>query len=197
MTSLGVAGYMGSGKSSFVRILTKDNRTIWDGDSEAKQLMISDPAVREGIRREFGEDVFPDGRLSFASLGEKAFASKEALKRLNAVVHPPLLKRLKNRLLQRSHKELVIVDAALIPLWKIEDWFDLCVWVHAPRNERINRVMRKSGLPESVVTQRTKLQEAVVPAPSDKKWIVVENTGSLEDLQAAVSRFAEKHLTRN
>lgn len=197
MLSLGVAGYMGSGKSSFVRILTKDDRTIWDGDSEAKQLMISDPAVREGIRREFGEDVFPDGKLSFTSLGEKAFASKEALKRLNAVVHPPLLKRLKNRLLQRSHKKLVIVDAALIPLWKIEDWFDLCVWVHASRNERISRVMRKSGLPESVVTQRTKLQEAVVPTPSDNKWIMVENTGSWEDLQAAVSRFSEKYLTRN
>jgi dephospho-CoA kinase len=197
MTSLGVAGYMGSGKSSFVRILAQDDRTVWDGDFEAKALMVSDPAVREGIRREFGKEVFPDEKLSFRSLGEKAFASEEALKRLNAVVHPPLLKRLKTRLLQRSYKELVIVDAALIPLWEIEHWFDHCVWVHAPREERISRIIRKSGLPESVVTQRAKLQEAVVPAPSDKKWIAVENTGSWEDLQAAVGRFAERHLPRN
>ncbi len=197
MTALGIAGYMGSGKSTVARLLAKEPHTLWDGDSEAKQLIMSDPAVLDGIRDEFGRDVFSDGSLSFNALGAKAFASETALRRLNTLVHPPLLERLKNRLLQRSHKELVIIDAALITLWKIEEWFDLCVWVHAPRVERINRITRKSGLPQSVVTQRAELQETVVPPPSDKQWLMVDNTGSLEDLQATVSRFAERYLPRN
>lgn len=197
MTALGIAGYMGSGKSSVARILARDGHIIWDGDSEAKQLMRSDRTVREGIRQEFGEGVFPNGSLSFGALGEKAFASQKALNRLNAVVHPPLLKRLKTRILQTSHKELVIIDAALITLWKIEEWFDLCVWVHAPRNERIRRIIRKSDLPESVVARRAELQEAMVPAPSDKRWFLVKNAQSPERLQATVNQFAEKYLPRN
>ena len=76
--------------------------------------MQSDPEIKMKLNEIFGEQVFKNGSIAFDRLGSIVFGSIEELKKLNAVVHPPLLERL--CFLMRHRREPVVLDAALIPL---------------------------------------------------------------------------------
>ena len=183
---LGVAGYMGAGKSTAARLLApaagQGGQVIIDADKEAKLFMIADPAVRLKLVTEFGGSIIEKNGLSFSALGRIVFCSHEKLLKLNAIVHPPFVQHLCG-LLQQCRSHTVVLDAALLPLWRIESLFDTCLWVHAPFETRLDRLLRsRSDLDESSLLNRMRRQEEILRIPEGLPWITVENRGSVEHL---------------
>lgn len=190
MKRIGIAGYMGSGKSTVAHACGNAGRfDVIDADAEAKHLMCEDLEVRESLGRNFGADILLPQSLRFDLLGERAFSSIEALMQLNATVHPPLLKRLRSLLDKVNH---CILDAALIPLWNIEDWFDWLFWIEAPSQIRFERLMIKGAMSDAALKQRMDLQQQLFAVPGNDRWSIVHNTGSINELinnmQAVMAR---------
>jgi dephospho-CoA kinase len=184
---VGVAGFMGAGKSTVARLIAQQCACPYiDADAEAKRLMDGNAAIRDAIAREFGAETVVDGRISFPILGPMAFSSPKSLDRLNRIVHPPLLAHLGARL-QACGPEGAVLDAALITLWCVEKWFDLVVWVDAPADTRCARVVARTGLSAPEVRERMARQEALVPQPADSRWRRVVNNGTVEELQREVA----------
>ncbi len=76
-------------------------------------------------------------------------ALPEAKEKLDRIVHPPLLRRLRvgiQEALREDEDRPVVVDAALIVEWGIEDWFDTVVAVRTPERMQIERLVRRNGL---------------------------------------------------
>lgn len=177
---IGIAGYMGSGKTTCSRLFANTGARVINADNEAK-LMESEPEVLQKLVREFGESILNHGKLSFSSLGSIVFSSFELLQRLNSVVHPPLLKRLQKLMLSDPDETIVVVDAALIPLWNIDDWFDLRIWVDAPRQVRLQRISaRVPDIKKEQLQYRMSMQEKLFSPPSQSTWKYISNDGSVE-----------------
>jgi dephospho-CoA kinase len=189
---IGIAGYMGAGKTAAARLFSSAagpagaGAAVIDADFEAKIIMSDDLGMREQLVRAFGCSIIENGRLSFRSLGSVVFTSKEKLLRLNAIVHPPLVKRLRG-LLEAQEGRSVILDAAVLPLCNMETLFDACFWVHAPfeiRLERLKKVRRDLDL--RTLRERMRVQEECLPAPPCPPWRLIHNGGSMEQLVGVI-----------
>ena len=132
-----------------------------------------------------------DGAISFGALGTIAFDSVENLSTLNAIVKPPRVVKALERLMADIHDRDIILDAALLPLWHVEPLFDACLWVEARPDVRLERLLRsRPDLSEAALAKRMRLQQAVLEEPgSSGKWTKIDNSNSVEALEAALLRF--------
>jgi dephospho-CoA kinase len=182
---------MGSGKSTAARLLAARGWTVIDADREAKLLMNGEPLLKRRLVETFGGAIAGGEGISFGALGTLVFGDKENLKRLNALVHPPLLGHLKSLADSHGAKPWVL-DAALIPLWKIEFWFDVCLWVSAPPEVRLGRLLQTaSGLNEPELRRRMRLQEENMPEPGAPQWIFLPNEGDVALLDDSLKNAIE------
>ncbi len=185
---VGISGYMGAGKTTCVKSFTNDQVCIIDADSEAKKVMRSDPRIAEDLCKAFGSSVVDSTGLRFEELAKIAFGSLEQLKILNSISHPPLLLKLKS-MIEVCRRPVCILDAALIPLWRIENWFDICIWVDAPFNVRLQRLrQKKKDVPDSELVLRMKMQEQLLGLPEGPHWVKVEDSVCREFLNEKLER---------
>jgi dephospho-CoA kinase len=187
---IGVAGYMGSGKSTCARLLAESSSSlVIDADAVAKELMTEDKGLQARLVAAFGGSIGEGGGISSEALGRIVFAAKDELVKLNEIVHPSLVRRL-DVLVHRNGRAHCILDAALIPLWGIERWFDVCLWVDASAACRLQRLKgRWRDIDKESLCARMRLQEEVMPAPDRSPWIRLENEGCVEELAAAVAPY--------
>jgi len=183
---IGLTGNIGCGKSTVSKIFKENGFIIIDADKEAKKLL---PELIFPLRNAFGGDVWTNGRLNYSYIARKAFSSEETLKKLNDIVHPPLLKRLKS-LLETYKNQNVCLDAALIYEWDISRWFDKIIVVGCEPQISIER-MQKNGFSTSDIQKRWNLQ-----IPQEEKIkradFVIYNNQDLSALERQVKLAIEK-----
>ena len=188
---IGISGLMGAGKTTcaglFFDVLKRNegDARLVDADVEAKIVMRGDKTLQIKLAESFGESVMKGGEIAFSLLGSLAFSSMPKLLMLNRIVHPLLLERLKELIFSKG-SGCVLCDAALIPLWHIEEWFDALIWVHAPVEERYRRLVNKVQLTPDELTVRMELQQSLVSEPKKAPWDILMNQGTLEELRPSV-----------
>lgn len=161
-----------------------------DADRLGHEVLREDPAAESALVEAFGDDIVaPDGSIDRAALGDRAFATDDGIRRLNAIVHPPLLQRLRAELDRAEGEDarLAVVDAALIFEFGFEEELDAVVLVTAPGDLRARRLRETRGLDEERIERvmAAQLPDAEKEAASD---YVIVNDGSLEALGAAADR---------
>ncbi|MDD5676007.1 MAG: dephospho-CoA kinase [Chitinivibrionales bacterium] len=188
MRTIGVAGFMGSGKTFVARYCAGTRGEIIDADLAAKQVMNGDDALKRELAGAFGPLVVSQGALNFTELGAAAFADSSRLKTLNAIVHPRVVAYL-YQCVKSVAADLCILDAALIPVWDIESWFDALLWIEASPAVRLDRLKKKSALDEAALLRRMRLQEELLAPPRGTKWRTVVNEHDAAALYSALDDF--------
>jgi dephospho-CoA kinase len=117
MLTVGLTGGIASGKSTVARRLQERGCAIIEADLLAHgYLQPENPASQEVIR-EFGAGILDaSGKIDRAKLGEIVFGNAEKIDRLNAIIHPHVLKEIARRLQalkQSGETDIVVVVAAL------------------------------------------------------------------------------------
>jgi dephospho-CoA kinase len=185
---IGIAGYMGAGKSTCIQLLLKENTLLIDADAQAKWLMQNDQIIKNAIFMRFGNDIKENNNIDFQKLGKIAFSSLDKLQKLNEIIHPPLIAHLNALIFNGNFQpklEKIILDAALIPLWHVENWFDYLLWIESPREIRMNRLVNKymGKIKIDELKQRIMLQERLFIPPDTDKWITIRNRGEITDME--------------
>ena len=189
---IALAGYMGSGKTTCARFFADAGAMLINADLEAKALMESEPKILQELKAEFGDSILENDKISYSRLGSIVFGSVEPLLKLNSITHPPLLKKLK-KLLSKEDSRIVVLDAALIPLWNIDSCFDFRIWVEASRQIRMNRILKKNpNIKEAQLIKRMDIQESTFSPPSPWKWSYISNEDSVESLGQKVFLFLQQ-----
>lgn len=183
---IGIAGYSGSGKSTLARLIAdRLSYSLLDVDLFAKDIMIKSSSIKKALIESFGQNILNGNDINFKVLGELAFRDWDSILRLNSVVHPILLEKLKIDI-DKNESERIVVDAALISYWGIEGWFDSLYWIHLDKDIRIQRISeRVKDLSLEELNRRFDIQESLFSEPSDK-WRILENSLDIESLY---SRF--------
>jgi dephospho-CoA kinase len=185
---VGVAGIMGAGKSTVARVFENLGAERIDADLLGRE-MLKDREIRREIVDKFGRRVTgSDGEIDALKLGKAAFRSRESAKDLDRITRQALIDRIKSRIRDVSRsRDVVVVDAALLPEWKPEDWIDILVVVDSDEESAARRAAREARFTRANVRARMKHQLSR-RAKSREADVIIPNYGSLEDLKDRARR---------
>lgn len=159
MTTIGITGGMGSGKSIVAALLTVYGIPVYDADSESKRLLLTSPTIRRGLTDLLGADIYsPDGTtLRRARMASLIFADPNLLARVNAIIHPEV-----GRDFDAWRARLTTSVCAMESAILFESGFDrranLRLMVYAPEAIRLQRVMARDNATEAAARQRMQRQ---------------------------------------
>ena len=185
MTTLGVTGGIGSGKTTVCGFLEEQGARVFYADIEAKRLMRKDPDVRAAIVDAFGEAAYDEeGALDRAYLADRVFGDAEQLDRLNAIVHPHVFKAFEAAKARAVDEEvsLLVHEAALLFEAGGDEHVDTTAVVVAPDADRIDWVTARDDVTPDQV--RARIQHQLPQGElRERADYVIENDGSLDDLR--------------
>ncbi len=192
---IGLTGATGSGKSTVAkRLCEKYGIAHIDCDAIAREITSADSPVLAQLASAFGEDIIlDDGNLDRAALASRAFASKEATKRLNSIMHPIITSKAlaKVNAFTQEGKSAVLLDAAAIFESKIDKLCAFTVVVSAPAEIRLDRIMYRDSI------TREKAEHRMGAQLSDEEYaknadVVLYNYAPY-DTDAEIVKIIEKY----
>lgn len=144
MYKVGITGGIGSGKSIICQLFSSLGIAVYDADNAAKKLMITDQNLKREIINCFGKVYDDSGNLKRSLLAEKVFSNKEALLKLNGLVHPFVV----NDYVQWERKQnsaYVMREAAILFESGTDAGLDFIIAVDAPEEVRVTRSMLRDN----------------------------------------------------
>lgn len=188
MIIVGVTGSIGSGKSTLCKQWEKMGAKVVYADDLAKELMVSNVAVKKKIEHTFGKDSYnTDGSLNKSHLIVEAF-KKNRVEELNGIVHPAVAEAFKHICeVEREKGTAVLVkEAALLFNMGKKDNYDVIVIVTTTKDQQIQRVTQRDNVNERDVTERLEKQPDFEKLKSYADF-VIENNSSLEEFEKKVT----------
>lgn len=187
MKRIGLTGGIATGKSTVTNLLRERGVPVFCADAEVHRLLNEDEAVRQFLRKTFGETIIqPDGSVDRKAIGANIFANKELKQRLEGELHPRVRQARQAFFQKHADNALAVADIPL--LYETDDpaTYDEIWVVFAPETLQRQRLREQRGWDETTITQRLAAQW-----PIEKKReladVVLENTTSLEALKAQVT----------
>ena len=197
-TVIGLTGGIASGKSVVSGMLAERGALIIDADKVGHEAYAPGNECYAAVVQAFGpEIVATDGSIDRKALGGKVFGNPDERKRLEGIVWPWMKDTMKERLdaIREGGTPVVVLEAAVL----IEaDWIPITdeVWVViVPPELARERVMQRNNLSAEDADARINAQLTNDERKKHAK-VVIENTGTLEELDAKVGEAWGK-LTAN
>ncbi|MBJ7355960.1 dephospho-CoA kinase [Nocardioides sp.] len=192
---VGLTGGIASGKSTVAAMLVDLGAVLIDGDALAREVVARGTPGLAQVVAEFGEELLsPEGDLDRPALGRIVFADEAARHRLEAITHPLIFERYAALEAAAPAGALVVHDIPLLAESGRADTFDAVVVVDVPVEVQVERMVRDRGWTREEAESRIAAQAS----REDRLAIathVIDNTGSLADLEARV-REVHAELTR-
>lgn len=187
----GITGGIGSGKSSVAARLRARGLPVISADELARTAVGRGTPTLAAVVAAFGEGVLTQtGELDRPRVGDLVFADRQALERLNAIVHPEV-QRLKSERLRELEAEghpLVAYDVPLLFEAGLERALRPVVVVSARPEQQIERVIRRDGQSRERVVARMSAQWPLSRKVELADY-VIDNSGSLENTLSETDRL--------
>jgi len=157
MTTTGLTGGIGSGKSTVAALLEIHNIPVYNADAAAKRLMSASPSVRSKLTSLLGAEIYEADVLNRSLMASLIFNDADLLEKVNAIVHPAVADDFdKWKASLTSH--CAVLESAILFESGFNAKVDLSATVYAPQALRLQRVMRRDKICESDVMQRMNRQ---------------------------------------
>jgi dephospho-CoA kinase len=188
MRICGLTGGIASGKSTVAKRLRELGVPVVDADAIAREVVEPGSAALAEIVAAFGATVLDaEGRLDRKALAARVFGDDEARARLEAIVHPRVAERTRERFaeLEAGGERLAFYDVPLLVEKGLHEVFRPVVVVALPEDEQVRRAMERDGATEADVRARIAAQRPL----ADKIAVadhVIDNAGSIEATLAQV-----------
>lgn len=137
-----ITGGIGSGKSYVCRILESRGICVYDCDAAAKRLMRTSEKLQQELRQLVGQDVYTsDGQLQKRVLADFLLTSEANKLALNDVIHPAVAEDFLSSGMTWLESAILFESG-----FDRRVSFDRVVCVSAPRDVRIQRIMRRDNI---------------------------------------------------
>lgn len=186
MLLIGLTGGIGSGKSTVSALLARRGAIVIDADGITRELQQPGTPVLAAMVERFGPGILQaDGSLDRQAVADIVFADAEALADLNRIVHPAVGLEIAQRLQREAETDhLVVLDVPLLVESGRDDLAALVV-VDVDPEVALARLVEHRGMRADDALARMARQ-----APREERLskadIVIDNSGSLADLEQAV-----------
>jgi dephospho-CoA kinase len=194
MFIIGMTGGIGSGKSEALKIFESLNIKVIDLDKISKEITETDYQAIEEIKSLFGDIFDKDNRLERKKLREIIFSDKSQKKKLEKILHPKILKEVKEKLNVLSDEPYVVIDIPL--LFETNQYTNLIsrsLVIDCEVGNQIERVKKRDGIDTSII-------QSIIEQQIDRCYRiekgddVIRNDGSIEMLTESIKVLHQKYL---
>jgi dephospho-CoA kinase len=186
--TIGLTGGIAAGKSEALAAFGRLGAATISSDAIVHELLDSEPLLGRLVER-WGAETAPDGRVDRTRIGEIVFADPKQLTWLEAQIHPLVGERVGSWLGSLPEdSEVAVVEVPLLFETGMDGVFDTTVTVVAPDELRRDRAEARG---HALVGEREARQLAQEEKAS-RAGHVVENDGTVEDLERALSALLDK-----
>lgn len=189
MIILGLTGSIGMGKSTVAGMLRDCGVPVFDADAEVRAMQAAGGSALPAIEAAFPGTTGPEG-LDRMALGQAVFNDRDALARLEAIMHPRVRDAQAAFMAGHVAEPIVALDVPL--LFEKGGWkgVSATMVVSAPAEIQRARVLARPGMTPAKFEQilATQLPDAEKRARAD---FVVDTGTSLDDTRRAVRRIVD------
>jgi dephospho-CoA kinase len=191
MAKIGLTGRIGSGKTTVMKMLVKMGAKAFDADRQVHQFYRdSSHPVYKKVKK-----IIPEaeqGReISREKLKKIVFKKNHKLRQLERVVHPAVIKALKEWLSAKKKEDVCVAELPLLFELKLENLFDKTVLLKVKEEILAKRLEKKYGFSDSEIRQRLSLY-LPVEEKEKKSSFVLNNNLSLKNLEKEVSALWQR-----
>ncbi|MBW4706713.1 dephospho-CoA kinase [Roseobacter sp. YSTF-M11] len=188
MFRLGLTGSIGMGKSTTARMFVDEGCALWDADEAVHRLYAKGGAAVAPIAELFPK-VIIDGAVSRDALRARISTDPQALRQVEAIVHP-LVAEDRARFLRTPVADIAVLDIPLLFETGGETGMDAVACVSIPPDEQERRVLERGTMTRETFL---KIREKQLPnvekcARSD---FVIE-TDTVEHARVQVQNIVEQ-----
>ncbi|MDD5136294.1 MAG: dephospho-CoA kinase [Candidatus Omnitrophica bacterium] len=155
MMVIGLTGSFGTGKSFVASVFRSLGAKVVDADSIAHKVIRRGSPAYSRIVRLFGRDVLNSANeIDRKKLGEQAFRDAGLLGKLNRIVHPEVIRRIKRSIAEVSKKDVVVIDAPLLVEAGLDRCVDKLIVVKCSKRRQIERCQEKFCMEREGILRR-------------------------------------------
>jgi dephospho-CoA kinase len=183
---IALTGGIASGKTAVAELFAKLDVPVLDTDQIARDVVAPGMPALGQLVAEFGAEILDaHGRLDRARMRERVFGDPQQRRKLEAITHPAIREELARRSAAAGGDYQVHVIPLLVENGRA-DAYDRVLVVDCPQEAQIARLLARDG------TSRAQAEEILAAQASREERLnaahdVIENTGSLADLQGFVA----------
>ena len=197
MKLIGLTGGIASGKSTVAKILKRLGAAVVDADALAREVVEPGHDAWKDIVEAFGAEVLqPDRTLDRQKLRATIFNNPAARKKLEAIIHPRVRALAEERIRQHAAAgyEIVVYEVPLLFEGNLQEWLRPVVLVACNLNIQRRRLQERDGLSVDAAQKHIEAQMSLAEKRPLADY-VIENDGSLEDLEREVQAVLNKIKT--
>ena len=156
MKKIGITGGIGSGKTTVCRVFETLGIPVFYADVVAKNIMVTDPLLIEGIKKAFGEESYLEHQvLNKTHIAQIVFNNAAELEKLNALVHPAVFRAFDHWVAHvPASRPYILKEAALLFESGSYKMCDETIVVVAPTALKKARVMLRDEVTDVQVQAR-------------------------------------------
>jgi dephospho-CoA kinase len=184
MLKVGLTGGIGCGKSFVGEALASYGCLVVHADDLGHEVLGSGGAAYKPVVAEFGREILDGGgEIDRRALGALVFGYPERLERLNALVHPAVIRREEELVAEfaaRHPDGIAVVEAAILVETGSYKRFDKLILVTCSEEQQVERAMRREGASVGDVRARIGRQ---LPLAEKRKFadFVIDTSGEKAD----------------
>ena len=194
MLLIGVTGQGGGGKTEVCAYFKSKGYFIIDGDEIAHLVTNTNTDLLAELKENFGASIFnEDGSLNRKILGSLVFSDPDKLKMLNKITHKYILAEfdvLVSKAISNGERA-VFIDAAALIESGYHKKCDYIIYVKAPLEKRIERVLKRDGITLKDARMRLTSQKKDEFYESNCDFVVI-NDDDKNRLKIQLDKILEK-----
>lgn len=190
---IGIAGGIGSGKSTVARILGELGCVVVDSDALARAAL-REPAIRDELVRWWGGSILDEGEVNRSAVAKIVFSDPVQRKRLEGLTHPWIEQRRREIFAAApADAPALVIDAPLLFEAGLDSECDAVIFVDVDRTTRLARLAASRGWDDAELARREDSQLPLDEKRSEADYVVVNRRGE-QELASQVSEVLRQIL---
>ncbi|MFN3594221.1 MAG: dephospho-CoA kinase [Thiobacillaceae bacterium] len=190
-----LTGGLAAGKSAVAEVFARLGAAVIDTDAIARELTGPQGAALPALKAAFGPGCLnAEGALDRAAMRARVFQDAQARRRLEAILHPMIRERVRERLAAVQAPYAVVVVPLLAEAWAdYRPLLDRVLLVDCDEAAQVRRVMARDGI-DADLARRMLAAQATRQQRLALADDVIDNRGDLAALARQVEALHDRYL---
>ena len=194
MLVVGLTGGFGTGKTTAAKMFVSLGAKVLDADKIARGCLRKGNSCFDKVVKAFSEDILRGENIDRKKLAGIVFSDEKARKRLEGIVHPFVIREIKQEVAvfqKKKQKKILVLDVPLLFEAGLDKIVDVVIVVKANRIIQLARVQTAHALTRADACRRMAAQMPI-SEKIRRTDMLIDNRGSLKETRQQIEKVWNK-----